>query len=72
MILAVSIAAVVRQSLQLQAHVTLASPGCCQTLGECGISCALDQCVSAFRAVEVSVIVCLRSSCYHVTGVGGP
>jgi len=31
-----------------------------------------DQCASATRAVEVPVLVCLRSSCSHVTGVGGP
>jgi len=31
----------------------------------------VDQCVSAVRAVEVPVLVCLRSSCCHVTGVGG-
>jgi hypothetical protein len=28
----------------------------------------VDQCVSAVRAVELPVLVCLRSSCYHVTG----
>jgi hypothetical protein len=32
----------------------------------------LDQCVSAIRAVEVPVFVCLRSGCNHVTEVGGP
>jgi hypothetical protein len=32
----------------------------------------VDQCVSAVRAVEVPVLVCLRSSCSHVTEVGGP
>ena len=26
------------------------------------------QCVSTIRAVEMPVIVCLCSSCYHVTG----
>ena len=31
----------------------------------------VDQRVSAFRAVDVSVFVCLRRSCNHVTGVGG-
>ena len=30
----------------------------------------VDQCVSAVRAVEVPVLVCLRSSCNHVTEVG--
>jgi hypothetical protein len=28
----------------------------------------VDQCVSVVTAVEVSVLVCLRSSCSHVTG----
>jgi hypothetical protein len=32
----------------------------------------VDQCVSAVIAVEVPVLVCLRSSCSHVTEVGGP
>jgi hypothetical protein len=32
----------------------------------------VDQCVSAVRAVEVPVLVCLRCSCNHVTEVGGP
>jgi hypothetical protein len=31
----------------------------------------VDQCVSAVRSVEVPVLVCLRSSCNHVTKVGG-
>ena len=31
----------------------------------------VDQCVSAIRAVEVPVLVCLRSSWYHVTEVRG-
>jgi hypothetical protein len=31
----------------------------------------VDQCVSVARAVEVPVLVCLRSSCSHVTEVGG-
>ena len=30
----------------------------------------VDQCVSAIRAVEVLVLVCLRSSCSHVIDVG--
>jgi hypothetical protein len=35
-------------------------------------SVRVDQCVSAVRAVEVTVLVYGRSSCNHVTGVGGP
>jgi len=31
----------------------------------------VDQCVAAFRTVEVPVFVCLRSGCDHVTEVGG-
>ena len=31
----------------------------------------VDQCVSAVRAVEVPVLVCLCSIWYHVTEVGG-
>ena len=31
----------------------------------------VDQCVSAVRAVEVPVLVCLRSGFGHVTEVGG-
>jgi hypothetical protein len=31
-----------------------------------------DQCVSAIGAVELPLFACLRSSCNHVTGVGGP
>ena len=42
-------------------------------LGECAKSCARRSvCVAAARAVGVSVLVCLRSSCSHVTEVGGP
>jgi len=35
------------------------------------VVCAEDRCVSAQEVVEVPVLVCLRGSCYHVTGVGG-
>jgi hypothetical protein len=31
----------------------------------------VDQCVLAVRAIQVEVLVCLRSSCNHVTEVGG-
>jgi len=31
----------------------------------------VDQCVSAVGVVVVPVLVCLRSSCCHVTEVGG-
>jgi hypothetical protein len=33
---------------------------------------SVGQCVSAVRAVEAPVFVCLRSSYSHVTEVGGP
>ena len=36
------------------------------------VVCAVDQCVSAVRAVEVPVLVCLRSSSNHVTEVWVP
>jgi len=32
----------------------------------------VDQFVSAVRAVEMPVLVCLRSSCSRVIDVGGP
>jgi hypothetical protein len=32
----------------------------------------VDQCVSAAKAVEVSVFICLHSTSNHVTEVGGP
>jgi len=32
----------------------------------------INQFVSAFRAVEVAVFFCLRSTCKHVTELGGP
>jgi hypothetical protein len=31
----------------------------------------VDQCISAIRAVEVSVFVCLRSSCNLMNEAGG-
>jgi hypothetical protein len=69
----VEIAGSISQILQLQAHVTLASLGRCQQVGESARSCVrVDQCVSAVRAVDVPIFVCLRSSCNHVTEVGGP
>ena len=39
-------------------------------MGDCAKSCARRS-VSAVRAVGVTVLVCLRSSCCHVTEVGG-
>ena len=32
----------------------------------------IDQSVCALRVVEVPVLFCLRSSCKHMTAVGGP
>jgi hypothetical protein len=65
------------QRLQLQAQETLASLGWFHRWGECAESYArsrmrVDQCISAVRAVEVPVFVCLRSSCSHMAEVGGP
>ena len=55
--------------------MTLACLGRWQKSGEYAKSTApsrvrVDQCVSAVRAVEVPVLVCLRSDCSHVTEVG--
>jgi len=33
---------------------------------------SVDLCVSAIRVVEVPVFDCLRSSCSHVSEIGGP
>jgi hypothetical protein len=66
------IAWLIRQSVQLQAQVTLASLGRCHKSGKCAKSCTYrsarfcDQ-----RAMEVPLFGCLRSSCNHVTEVGG-
>jgi len=35
--------------------------------GNAGSRERVDQCVCAARAVEVHILVCLRSSCNHVT-----
>ena len=43
---------------------------CCHMSEEC-TRVRVDQCVSAVRAVEVPVFVCLCSSCNHMAGVGG-
>jgi hypothetical protein len=32
----------------------------------------VDHCVSAVRVMDLPVLVCLRSSCSHVTEAGGP
>jgi hypothetical protein len=32
----------------------------------------VDKCFSEVGAVEVTVLVCLRSGCSHATEVGGP
>ena len=58
------IAELTPQNLQLKAKGMLASLGSCHRTGKC-------QCVSAVRAVDVPILVYLRSSCNHVTEVGG-
>jgi hypothetical protein len=65
--------ALIPQSLQLQAQVTSAIVVWCHKSGEWVKSCARgDKCVSAVIAVEMSVLVFLRSSWNHATEVGGP
>jgi len=61
--------AVIPRSPQLQALVSLSKLDWGHTSGECVKSCAC-----AVRAVEVPVLVCVRSSGKHVTEVlvGGP
>ena len=49
----------------------LASTCLCRKWGEWANSCARKTACSAVRAVEVPVLVCLHSSCSHVTEVGG-
>ena len=39
----------------------------CHKPGNAGSRERVDQCVCAARAVEVHILVCLRSSCNHVT-----
>jgi hypothetical protein len=48
-------------------QVTLASNGDVTSPDSLRSCVRVDQCVSAVRAVEVPVFVCLRSSCCHVT-----
>jgi len=57
------------QSLHLQAQVTLASH--CDVANQEVAQCRMrvDQCVCAFRAVELPVLSCLSSKCSEVTEV---
>jgi len=51
---------------------TVSEPRLMSQVGKLPRSLArVDQCVSAVRAVEVPVLVCLRSSCNHMSEVGG-
>jgi hypothetical protein len=64
-------AGLISQSFQLLVQVMSASLGCCHK--SCARSCVrVDQCVSVVGAVEVPLFECLRSSCNHVSHVGGP
>jgi len=58
------------QSLQRQTKVTLDSLGWRHNKRECA-KCYAKRSVCAVRAVEVPVFFRLRSSCSHVTEVGG-
>ena len=53
-------------------QVTLASKADVTSRDSSRSRVRVDRCVSAVRAVEVPVLVCLRSSCSHVTEVGDP
>jgi hypothetical protein len=63
------IAELIPQSSQVQAQLTLASHITSRESARSRVR--VDQCVSAVRAVEVPVLVCLRSSCSYVTEVEG-
>ena len=67
-----TITGLIPQSIQLLAQLTKAKPGQMLQIGTVRKYCARRWCVSAVRAMEVAVSVCLRSSCNHVTEVGGP
>jgi len=59
------------QNLQLQAQKILQSWANGESRENARSRVRVDQCVSAVRAVELPVLVCLRNSCCHVTEVGG-
>jgi hypothetical protein len=67
-----SIGALIPQTLKLHAQVALASLVDITSRYSARGHVRVDQCVSAIRAVDVPVLVCLRSSCSHVTEVGEP
>jgi hypothetical protein len=62
--------ALISQGLQLQAKVSLAIIGWCHKLGVAQNRIRVNQFVCAIRAVEMSVIACLNSSCSDVPEVG--
>jgi len=66
------VAGVIPQILQLQAQVTITSQSHVNIRDSVQSFFRVDQSIRAVRAVEVPVLVCLRSSCCHVTDVGGP
>ena len=66
------IVGVIPQSLQVQVQITITSQSHVTIRESAQSFVRVVQCVCAVRAVEVPVLVCLRSSCYHVTEVGGP
>ena len=65
------VAGLIPHVLKVQAKVTLSRLGSYHKSGEWAKLC-VDQCVCAFRAMEVPELVCLRSSCNHVTEVVVP
>ena len=62
---AAGITSFIPQSLQLQAPASLGT-----YMGGTRIRMRVGQRVSVVRAVDVPVLVCVRSSCSHVTVVG--
>jgi len=70
--LQLGVAGVIPRSLQLQAQVTITSESHVTIRENAQSFMPVAQCVCAVRAVEVPVLVCLHSSWYHMTEVGGP
>ena len=68
---AVDTEALISQSLQLHAKVSLAIISWCYKLRVAQIHMRLDQFTCAIRAVELPVSACLCSTCSEVTEVGG-
>ena len=66
-----SLAGIIPQSLQFQLQETITNQSNVTTHESAPSFVCVDQCICAVRAVEVPVLVCLRSSCNHVNEVRG-